>query len=541
MSRPTPWLAPLIAVLAGALLLAWWLPNRPRDAGPDVAGGKLASVSFAPYRPGQSPFKGIFPTTAQVDADLTLLAGQVRAVRTYAAIEGDYDVAALAAKHGLKLWQGIWLGSDRAQNAREIARAIADANRYPDTIDRVVVGNEVLLRRDLPVAELIADIDQVRAAVRQPVTYGDVWEFWEQFPEVAAHVDLVTVHLLPYWEDVPTGVDGAIDHVLAVYRHMQALFPGKPIVVGEAGWPSHGRWRADAAPGVVNQARFVRGFLALARREGFDANVIEAFDQDWKYQSEGTVGANWGLWTADRREKFPLSGPVVEDLAWPAEAAAGCLLGVALLGVGLTVPGLRTGAQARLGVLAMLVGSALGWAGAATWADVYDWYSGVAAAGNLAGQALLAVLLMRRAATLLAGSTPPPPRTGADATEAVRATAAWACLPRSAWLFDDLSFVFVWTAAVLQLLLLFDPRYRDFPIPTFAVPVLAVCARAWLARPAARRWRAGGTVGRKRAGVGGDSGSGAGRSAQPAITGVDGVCAGAGVATPVQAVAMMRA
>jgi hypothetical protein len=45
-------------------------------------------------------------------------------------------------------------------------------------------------------------------------------------------------------------------------------------------------------------------------------------------------------------------------------------------------------------------------------------------------------------------------------------------------LFDDLSFVFIWTAAVLQLLLLFDPRYRDFPIPTFAVPVFAVVVRA---------------------------------------------------------------
>ncbi len=479
MSRPTPWLFPLIAAFAGAIVLAWWLSNRPRDGGPDVAEGRLASVSFAPYRAGQSPFLGVFPTAAQVDEDLALLAGHVRSVRTYAAIEGDYDVAALAQKHGLKLWQGIWLGGDRAQNAREIARAIADANRYPDTVERVVVGNEVLLRRDLPVAELIDDIEKVRAAVRQPVTYGEVWEFWEQFPEVAAHVDMVTVHLLPYWEDVPTGVDGAIDHVLGVYRRMVALFPGKRIVIGETGWPSHGRWRADAAPGVVNQARFVRAFLALARQQGFDANLIEAFDQGWKYQSEGTVGAKWGLWTEDRRPKFSLVGPVVEDRDWLAEAVVGCVLGVALLGVGLTVPGLRAGAQARLGVVAMVVGAALGWAGAAAFADVFDGYSRVAAVGNLAGQGALAVLLMRRVAALLAGRAMPAARTGADATEAVRGLLRLS-LPRRAWLFDDLSFVFIWTAAVLQLLLLFDPRYRDFPIATFAVPVLAVCARALL-------------------------------------------------------------
>lgn len=479
MSRPTPWLLPLVAALAGAIVLAWWLPNRPRDAGPDVAGGKLASVSFAPYRDGQSPLTGRFPTAAQVEADIVLLAGHVRTIRTYAAIEGDYDVAALAERHGLKLWLGIWLGPDRAQNDREMARAIADANRYPNTVERVVVGNEVLLRRDLPVGELIADIEKVRAAVRQPVTYGEVWEFWQQFPEVAAHVDIVTVHLLPYWEDVPTGVDGAIDHVLAVYRRMSEIFPGKPIAIGETGWPSHGRWRADAAPGVVNQARFIRDFLALAAREQFDANLIEAFDQGWKYRSEGTVGANWGLWTAERVPKFSFVGPVVEDPDWLEEAAVACVLSIALLGVGLAVPGLHATSQMKLGILAMLLGGTLGWAGAATFSDVYDVYSRIAAVGNLVGQTLLAVLLMRRAAALLTGQPTPPARTGADATEAVRGLLRLS-LPRRAWLFDDLSFVFVWTAALLQLLLLFDPRYRDFPIPTFAVPVLAVCARALL-------------------------------------------------------------
>ena len=107
----------------------------------------------------------------------------------------------------------------------------------------------------------------------------------------------------------------------------------------------------------------------------------------------------------------------------------------------------------------------------------------VAAIGNLAGQAVLAALMMRRAAGILSGAAPPPARTGADATETVRALLR--LRPRGriteASLFDDLSFVFVWTAAVMQLLLLFDPRYRDFPLPVFAVPLVCVIARALLA------------------------------------------------------------
>ena len=313
VSRPSPLLLPVLLLLAGLMALAWWWPNRPRAGDVAMPDARFNSVSFAPFRAGQSPLDDTFPSAAEVDADMAVLAPRTRAIRTYAAIEGDYDAAALAEKHGLKVWQGIWLGADRAKNAAEIARGIALAKRYPETIERVIVGNEVLLRRDLPVGELIAAIDQVRAAVRQPVTYADVWEFWRQFPEVARHVDVVTIHLLPYWEDKPTGIDGAVRHVDAVYRTMAALFPGKRIAIGETGWPSRGRARQDAVPGRVEQAVFLRRFIALARAEGFDYNLIEAFDQGWKYQSEGTVGANWGLWTADRQSKFPLSGPVVEN------------------------------------------------------------------------------------------------------------------------------------------------------------------------------------------------------------------------------------
>ena len=162
-------LLPLL--LAGLVLVAWWWPNRLQGGDVGMPAGRLNSVSFAPFRDGQSPLTDQFPSAAQVDQDLALLAPHVRAIRSYAALGGDYDLPAMAQAHGLKLWLGIWLGADRAQNAREIAAAIATANRHPETVDRVVVGNEVLLRRDLPPADLIAAIDQVRAAVKQPVTY----------------------------------------------------------------------------------------------------------------------------------------------------------------------------------------------------------------------------------------------------------------------------------------------------------------------------------------------------------------------------------
>ena len=170
MSRPSPLLAPVLLVLAALSALLWWWPNRPQASDILMPASRFNSVSFAPFRPGQSPFSDTFPTEAEVDQDAALVARSSRAIRTYAAIQGDYDIAAIAERHGLKLWLGIWLGSDRVKNDAEIARGIALAASHPATVERVIVGNEVLLRRDLPVPELIAAIDRVRAAVRQPVT-----------------------------------------------------------------------------------------------------------------------------------------------------------------------------------------------------------------------------------------------------------------------------------------------------------------------------------------------------------------------------------
>jgi hypothetical protein len=136
--------------------------------------------------------------------------------------------------------------------------------------------------------------------------------------------------------------------------------------------------------------------------------------------------------------------------------------------------------QCGLAVLAMAMGTALAAAWVAVTPDLDDIYVRVAAAGNLAGQAALAMLMMARAADRLAGRALPRARTGADATRTVQRLLTLRGLPaREAW-FDDLSFIFVWTAAVLQLLLLFDPRYRDFPLFVFAVPIVCVVARGLL-------------------------------------------------------------
>jgi len=306
----------LVIAVNGLLAL---LSNLPQNAGPDVPNGKISSFSYAPFREGQSPLTKVFPTTKEIETDLHMLADETHTIRTYASLEGMQVVPAIARKYGLNMIQGAWIGgmTMAKENQAEIDQLIKDANEYPDVIKRVIVGNEVLLRGELKPEQLLQYIRQVKRAVKQPVSYADVWSFYMRYPEIAQEVDFFTVHILPYWEDEPLKIEETASHIEKNYRKIREAYPGKPILIGESGWPSAGRQRGWAVPSVVNEAKFIRSLVQLANKNGFDYNIVEAFNQPWKSKLEGVVGANWGLYSADRERVFPLTGKVTENPLWP--------------------------------------------------------------------------------------------------------------------------------------------------------------------------------------------------------------------------------
>jgi len=467
-------------------LYMWYNPNRSQAGDVTMPSAKLNSLSYTPYRNGQGPGDKSFPPPAKIAEDLALIAGQANGIRTYAALEGTPEqtaarlanhtgIAALAQKAGLKMWLGIWLGSDPAKNAQEMAAGIAEANAYPDTVTRVVAGNEVLLRRELSVDDLNADIDYVRARVKQPVAYADVTDFWKQFPQVAPHVDVVMIHILPYWEDKPLSLDDALASVQSTTESFKKLFPGKQISIGETGWPSRGRWRGPAAPSRVNEAVYLRRFATQAAADGVDYNIIEAFDQNWKYRDEGVAGANWGLWNAHRVLKFPLNGPVTERPSWPWYAVLGALMGTALFAsVGMRNP--------RLAVPSFALGNGFAIACIGTLPMLYDKWPVLDALVNLPLQFIFAFLVIRRADALLSGATLPPAMTGAEVLAALRRCR----LPLN---YHALWFVFLAAAAIFEAILVFNGRYLDAPTPVFIIPIIAAVLRFWTKdRPQQMGW-----------------------------------------------------
>jgi exo-beta-1,3-glucanase (GH17 family)/cellulose synthase/poly-beta-1,6-N-acetylglucosamine synthase-like glycosyltransferase len=319
----------LIAALFATLTFAVWAYlNRPTREPPWPA--RIEGFAFSPFRANEDPTHGQMPTDAQIDSDLKLLEGKVSAVRTYSVEQSLADIPELADKHDLNVALGAWIDVHRDKNEEQLKTVIDLANNHQNVV-RVIIGNEVLFRGDLPIAELEKYLDRARAAIGPPVGTAETWHTWLAYPELAQHVDFIGVHLLPYWEGV--SVEEAVDYSFAQYRRLQQAFPRKPIVVAEIGWPSRGRTRGSAVASDSNEALFLRRFLHRADKEEMVYYVMEAFDQPWKAYLEGAVGSYWGVYDVNRRPKFAFTAPIVRVPEWHILAAVSVAVALAVLGL----------------------------------------------------------------------------------------------------------------------------------------------------------------------------------------------------------------
>ncbi|WP_316236521.1 glycosyltransferase [Bradyrhizobium sp. SZCCHNR1015] len=318
-----------VLLLVTAVHAALWGLLQDKQEAPNFT-GLLQSVSYDPHEGTGAPGANTVASPERIRADMKKLATITRAIRLYSSTGGLEIVPPLAAEAGLKVMLGAWIDKDPDRNEREIQSAITLARRNSNVIG-IVVGNETILTATQKVDELIEKIKRVKKSVNVPVTTGDVWNTWRDNPELAANVDFIAAHVLPYWEFFTD--DQAVDQAVDRYQLLKKQFTGKRIMIAEFGWPSQGYSRSGdgrgpAVPGPLRQAKVLRNFLAQAASIGMEYNIVEAIDQPWKY-FEGGVGPYWGVLNAAREAKFAWTGPIVNPDYWKLATIA-LLVGVLL-------------------------------------------------------------------------------------------------------------------------------------------------------------------------------------------------------------------
>ncbi|MFA6190770.1 MAG: glycosyltransferase family 2 protein [Sulfurimonas sp.] len=328
-------------LLASFIQIFLWLNIGDKFITPPDADNIIKSLSYAPYTKGD---KKVFLSQEEVLRDLTLLKRFTKKIRVYSAEDAE-KVMPAAKELDMQVHFGIWLSPIKENNDKEVALAKTLIPMYYANISSVIVGNEVLLRKDLTVEELVVYIKDFKEMIhkinkRSPIKYhrplvttADIWSVWLNNPSLGDEVDFVNIHVLPYWEKI--SAERAIPFFQEIYKKISETFQDKRITIGEFGWPSQGYNNQDAVASTENQATVIRRFLILAKEERLNYNLMEAIDQPWKGVHEGNVGQYWGIFDADRRLKFELQGAVLVEPYWFMQMVVAAIIGAFLTFFGL--------------------------------------------------------------------------------------------------------------------------------------------------------------------------------------------------------------
>lgn len=267
---------------------------------------QIRGLCYGPYRDGQNPNWGPYPSEAQMKEDIAILTQITDWVRTYGSDHLIDQVPRYITEKGseIKVDAGCWLGDNSSVNQTSINNVINEANNNSNVFS-VTVGNETQTFNTFSEEQLIYWINLVKQNVPSGVmvTTGETWYQWSKRPGLVNAVDHIFAHFHPYWEGIL--IDNAVPFIQEKYNYLRSLYPDKKTVIGETNWPSAGDIRGGAIPNVENQRRFIDEFVTWARQNSIDFYLFEAFDEKWKTMNEGEVGAHWGVYNSDRTSKHP--------------------------------------------------------------------------------------------------------------------------------------------------------------------------------------------------------------------------------------------
>ena len=289
------------------------------------------AICYSGYREGQSPNDRTYPSTDEILEDLLILQKNWALLRLYDCSLHAERVLQVIEENRLpfQVMLGAYLGAEMnnfgcpwggtfseeqlqastRENEAEVGRLIALANRYPGIVFSVAVGNEATVDwtdHFVPVRRMVDHVKRVKVAVRQPVTFCENYVPWQhKLQELVAELDFISLHTYPVWEY--KHIHEALDYTKENVGSVARLYPGKPIVITEAGWCTNSNGRGMNAEHAVQelQAVYYQDLMDWTRAEGLLCFVFEAFDEPWKGSPDPLEPEkHWGLFTVDRRPKL---------------------------------------------------------------------------------------------------------------------------------------------------------------------------------------------------------------------------------------------
>jgi exo-beta-1,3-glucanase (GH17 family) len=130
----------------------------------------------------------------------------------------------------------------------------------------------------------------------------DAYFKFVDYPRVSDACDVIFANCYPFWEGCPA--DHALVYMKEMYRQATNAAKGKKVIISETGWPNLGSAERGSVPSYENAIRYFINAYQWAEEEGIEIFYFSSFDEVWKIDHEGDVGAYWGLWDKDGNQKY---------------------------------------------------------------------------------------------------------------------------------------------------------------------------------------------------------------------------------------------
>ena len=284
-------------------------------------------ISYGCYREGQAPNKK-GPSEEEILEDLNILSPYWNLIRVYGSDDDSQRLLKVIEENKLpfQVMLGVWLENEtkhperRLENLKQVGRAITLANRYPDLVAAINVGNESQVswswhRMEMDV--LIRYIRAVRQYTDLPITTSDDYNFWNKAESktVADEIDFISLHAYALWNGIL--LDHAIAWTDSVYQDIKFKHPDLDIILSETGWaniynpenigPGAQGTLMKAEVSLWAQQQFITDFWKWSENNQITTFLFEAFDEPWKgggdQSGPNEVEKHWGVFNEDRTPK----------------------------------------------------------------------------------------------------------------------------------------------------------------------------------------------------------------------------------------------
>jgi exo-beta-1,3-glucanase (GH17 family) len=351
-------------------------PKTKEVTAKDILGNpNYLAICYGGYRKNS---REIQPTIAQLKEDLLILAAMnIKVVRTYNVhlahasnvLKAIAELKKVDPDFEMYLMLGAWIDCQNAwtdleknhdveseRNAIEIDEAVRLANKYPEIVKIIAVGNEAMVKwaeeyfvQPNVILKWVNHLQKLKKDNKLSkdlwITCSDDFASWgglddtykvKDLEDLVKAVDYVSMHTYPFhnthynpefWKipnhqgNLPKKdlTDAAMNRAVlfaknqynAVQNYVRSISPNKPIHIGETGWASssdgfYGN-EGSKASDEYKQAYYYNAMREWTNKEGISCFFFEAFDEPWK-DSGNPLGSenHFGIFTVDGKAKYAL-------------------------------------------------------------------------------------------------------------------------------------------------------------------------------------------------------------------------------------------